>query len=75
MFLRARGCRGVELHRTVERPSEFTLHVYWETLEDHMVHFRESADFKIWRDLVGPFFAAPPVVTHSEVVVGPALAQ
>lgn len=71
LFHRARGCTGVKLHRTIEHPSRYVLQVQWDTLEDHTVHFRESEDFKVWRGLVGPFFAAgqPPVVVHTAVAV------
>ena len=42
-----------------------------ETLENHTVDFRGSADFQEWRKLVAPFFAAPPEVEHvSEVMSG-----
>ncbi|WP_207002803.1 antibiotic biosynthesis monooxygenase family protein [Trinickia mobilis] len=70
LFTRARGCSGVELHRTVEQPNRYVLMVKWNTVDDHMVHFRESADFQEWRRLVGPFFEKPPVVNHTEVAVG-----
>src|SRR3546814_4415182 len=51
LFLRARGCHGVDLQRTVEAPSRYKLIVTWETVDDHMVHFRNSADFQEWRRL------------------------
>ena len=51
--------------RTIERPNIYRLVVGWATLEDHMVHFRESSDFQEWRRLVGPHFAAPPKVEHT----------
>jgi heme-degrading monooxygenase HmoA len=69
LFHRARGCRGVELHRSIEQPDHYVLMVQWETLDDHMVHFRGSEDFQTWRSLVGPYFAQPPVVGHTEVAV------
>ena len=69
LFQRARGYRNIELHRTVEQPDHYVLVVQWDTVDDHMVHLRESADFQEWRRLVGPFFAKPPVVNHTEVVV------
>ena len=54
------------LVRQVETPGAYLLLVGWETLEHHMVGFRESELFPLWRAEVGPFFAAPPVVTHYE---------
>ncbi|CAG9181193.1 hypothetical protein LMG23992_04438 [Cupriavidus laharis] len=64
LFLRSRGCHGVQLFRSVEQPQQYTLVVEWETVEDHMVHFRESPEFQQWRELVSDCFAAPPQVGH-----------
>jgi heme-degrading monooxygenase HmoA len=69
LFHRARGGRSVELQRSIEEPNHYVLVVQWDTVEDHMVHFRESADFQVWRQLVGPYFEKPPVVGHTEVVL------
>lgn len=65
LFLRAKGCHGVALHRVVEMPNVYRLLVKWETIENHMVDFRNSEDFQEWRRLVGPYFEKPPGVTHS----------
>ncbi len=67
LFLRAKGCHGLNLQRVVEDPSIYRLVVQWETVEHHTVDFRNSDDFQEWRRLVGPFFANPPVVTHTTV--------
>ncbi|RDV00598.1 antibiotic biosynthesis monooxygenase family protein [Trinickia dinghuensis] len=69
LFARAKGCGGAQLHRIVEHEARYVLIVRWETVEDHMVHFRESDDFQVWRGLVGSFFAKPPEVVHTEVRV------
>lgn len=69
LFLRAKGGKGFELHRSVEKPSRYRLVAKWETLENHTVDFRGSADFAEWRALAGPFFASPPDVEHTEIVV------
>ncbi len=69
LFHASKGCEGVTLHRVIEDPSRYRLLVRWATLEDHIVGFRESPAFPQWRAAVSPFFAAPPVVTHSEEVV------
>lgn len=69
LFGRARGNLGVRLLRVVERPSTYRLMVDWETLENHTVDFRNSADFQKWRELAGPHFAAAPRVDHSESVI------
>jgi heme-degrading monooxygenase HmoA len=69
LFKRAKGCTGVTLQRSHEKPQRYRLFVQWETLENHTVDFRESADFQEWRRLVGPFFASPPEVEHVREVV------
>ncbi len=69
LFRRAKGCGGVELQRSVERPSRYRLFVQWETVERHTVDFRGSADFAEWRKLVGHCFAQPPDVEHTQQVV------
>ena len=69
LFQRAKGCHGIELHRSIEEPLRYTLVVAWETVEDHMVHFRQSDDFQAWRGLVGEHFANPPVVHHEQQVM------
>lgn len=69
LFLRSRGCHGVNLQRSIEQPSHYTLVVAWETVEDHMVHFRESDEFQEWRKLVSDSFAAPPAVHHVNTVL------
>ncbi len=68
VFKRAKGCHGMELQRLIETPSKYRLVVRWETVEDHMVHFRGSADFQEWRRLAGPYFASPPAVLHTRCV-------
>lgn len=64
LFQRSRGCRGMKLQRTVETPTKYRLVVQWDTVEDHMVHFRGSPEFQEWRRLVGGFFQRPPIVDH-----------
>ena len=60
----ARGCRGWKVNKGVESPERYLLMVFWDTLEDHTVHFRGGPLFTEWRAIVGPFFAAPPQVEH-----------
>jgi heme-degrading monooxygenase HmoA len=64
LFKRARGCKSMELQRSHEFPQRYRLVVGWDTIDDHMVHFRNSEDFQGWRNLVGPHFASPPQVEH-----------
>jgi quinol monooxygenase YgiN len=68
-FKKAKGCRSLELHRTVERLSTYRLFIGWDSVEDHTVSFRNSAEFLEWRRLAGPYFAAPPRVEHVTVAI------
>lgn len=71
LFQRAHGCRGLALQRGIENPQSYRLLVDWDTVEDHMVHFRESDDFQRWRELVAHCFAQPPRVEHTQTVLHP----
>lgn len=62
------GFRGFKVNKGVESPERYLLMVYWETLENHTVDFRQGPLFAQWRAIVGPFFAAPPVVEHFELL-------
>ncbi|MCW5637154.1 MAG: antibiotic biosynthesis monooxygenase [Rubrivivax sp.] len=61
---RARGMKGWKVNRGIESPERYILMIFWDTLEDHTVHFRGGPLFAEWRAIVGPFFAAPPAVEH-----------
>jgi len=71
LFKRAKGCHGMELRRSIEKPGRYRLFVKWDSVEDHTVAFRGSPDFAEWRKLVGHCFATPPEVEHvAEVMKG-----
>ncbi len=61
---RAKGVKGWEVNKGIESPERYVLQIFWETLEDHTVGFRQGPLFPEWRAIVGPFFAQPPVVEH-----------
>jgi quinol monooxygenase YgiN len=65
IFRRAKGCTAFEVQRSIELPSRYRLFIHWDTLENHTVDFRGSADYQEWRKLVGHCFAEPPVVEHT----------
>lgn len=67
-FRSAVGCHGMRLERVLEDPARYRLIVQWRTVDHHLVMFRNSENFKVWRGLAGPFFVVPPVVEHSESV-------
>ncbi len=58
------GFQDYELLKGIERPNVYTFLVHWDKLEDHTETFRKSDSFAQWREIIGPFFAHPPVVEH-----------
>ena len=65
-FQSAEGCHGMALERVIETPGVYNLRVLWETVNHHMVTFRESDNFQKWRAAAGPFFVEPPKVVHAD---------
>lgn len=64
----AKGFQGFKVNKGIESPERYILQIFWDTLEDHTVGFRQSEAFAQWRAIVGPFFASPPVVEHFDLV-------
>jgi heme-degrading monooxygenase HmoA len=60
----SKGFQGFTVNQGIENPDRYVLQIFWATLENHTVDFRQSDAFTQWRSIVGPFFAAPPVVEH-----------
>ena len=65
---KAKGFQGYKINKGIESPERNVLQIFWETLENHTVDFRQSSAFADWRAIVGPFFAAPPAVEHFELL-------
>jgi heme-degrading monooxygenase HmoA len=65
---KAKGFQGFKVNKGIETPERYILQIFWETLENHNVDFRQSEAFTQWRAIVGPFFAGPPVVEHFNLV-------
>ena len=65
----AKGFQGYKVNRGIESPERYILQIFWDTLEDHTVGFRQGPLFVQWRAIVGPFFAVPPTVEHFDLVV------
>lgn len=68
VIAQAKGFKGFKVNRGLESPERYVLQIFWETLEDHNVGFRESPRFAQWRAIVGPFFAGPPTVEHFDLI-------
>lgn len=69
LFQRAHGARTFVLERSHENPLEYRLTVGWESIDDHLSGFRNSAEFGRWRELVGDSIAGPPQVEHFQHVL------
>jgi heme-degrading monooxygenase HmoA len=68
VIAKAQGFGGFKVNKGIESPERYLLQIFWDTLEDHTVGFRESPAFAEWRAIVGPFFAQPPMVEHFELL-------
>ena len=60
----AKGFQGYKVNKGIENPERYILQIFWETLENHTIDFRQSAPFGEWRAIVGSFFAVAPIVEH-----------
>lgn len=65
---KAKGFQGFKVNKCIETPERYILQIFWDTLEDHTVGFRQGPLFAQWRGIVGPFFAAPPLVEHFDLL-------
>ena len=61
---KAKGFMGYKVNHGIESPDRYVLMIFWQTLENHTVDFRQSPAFQEWRAIVGPYFSGPPVVEH-----------
>ncbi|OGB00593.1 MAG: antibiotic biosynthesis monooxygenase [Burkholderiales bacterium RIFCSPHIGHO2_12_FULL_69_20] len=64
----AQGMQGWKVNKGIESPERYILQIFWATLQDHTVGFRQGPLFAQWRAIIGPFFAQPPVVEHFDLV-------
>jgi heme-degrading monooxygenase HmoA len=62
------GFISYQLQRCIETDGRYLLLAEWDTVEHHMVGFRQSPQFVRWRALLGPFFASAPTVEHYQLV-------
>lgn len=68
IFRSVKGYISHELQRCVETKGRYHFLIRWESIEAHMVNFRQSPKVQEFRGLVGGFFAQPPVAEHFERV-------
>lgn len=65
-----KGYIAHELQKCLEVENQYILLVRWETLEDHTVGFRQSAQYQEWKALLHHFYAPFPRVDHYEKLFG-----
>jgi len=65
---RAKGNLGHEMRRCLETKGRYILTVKWNSIEDHLEGFRNSADIQEWRRLLGPYQTGPALVEHYEAL-------
>ncbi len=53
-----------ELQHCLENSDQYILLVRWQTLDDHTISFRQSAEYQEWRALLHHFYDPFPVVEH-----------
>lgn len=53
-----------ELSKCIETDGCYFLLVKWQTLEDHTIGFRKSAEYQKWKALLHHFYEPFPVVEH-----------
>jgi heme-degrading monooxygenase HmoA len=58
------GYLGHELQHCLENEHRYALLVKWNTLEDHTIGFRQSAEYQNWRALLHHFYDPFPTVEH-----------
>jgi heme-degrading monooxygenase HmoA len=64
-----KGYVAHQLQECLERPDRYVLLVWWQTLEDHTVGFRGSAEYQRWRALLHHFYDPFPTVEHYKMVL------
>lgn len=63
-----RGYISHELQHCIENKNRYILLVRWETLDDHVVGFRQSADYQEWKKLLHHFYEPFPIVEHYTLI-------
>jgi len=53
-----------ELKKCMEQEDKYILLVRWETIEDHEIGFRKSAEYQEWKSLLHHFYEPFPIVEH-----------
>ncbi|MCP3764986.1 antibiotic biosynthesis monooxygenase [Domibacillus sp. A3M-37] len=63
-----KGYISHDLQRCMEVKGRYLLLVEWDTLEDHTIGFRQSAEYQEWKRLLHHFYDPFPTVEHFEKI-------
>ncbi|MGD6853900.1 antibiotic biosynthesis monooxygenase family protein [Bacillus infantis] len=63
-----KGYISHDLQRCMEVEGKYLLLVQWESLEDHTVGFRQSNEYRQWKQKLHHFYDPFPIVEHFEKV-------
>ena len=66
---RTKGFLRHQVHRCIESPERYLLMIWWQTLENHTVDFRQGPLFAEWRSHIGPYLTVPPHVEHFDLAL------
>lgn len=59
-----RGYQGHELFKCVENKDEYILLIRWNAIKDHTIGFRQSSEYKVWVELLQPYYDPEQEVKH-----------
>ena len=62
-----------DLQKCIEVSDRYLLLIYWQTLEDHTIGFRQSEQYQTWKQLLHHFYDPFPVVEHYYSVISTAV--
>jgi heme-degrading monooxygenase HmoA len=68
VIARAEGMRGWEFRKCVETADRYLVEILWDSVEAHLVTYRESPLSPEFRALVAPYFAQAPELQHFELL-------
>ncbi|WP_339723540.1 antibiotic biosynthesis monooxygenase [uncultured Paraglaciecola sp.] len=68
LIITQKGYISHELQKCIETDGRYLLLVKWQTLDDHTIGFRQSADYQKWKALLHHFYKPFPVVEHYQAL-------
>lgn len=65
-----KGYLGHSLRKCIEQERKYILLVVdWESVEAHNIGFRQSREYKKWKQLLHKYYDPFPVVDHYETII------